>query len=390
MLVLHIIINLNSNGAELMLKRLISAQAPKGKYRHEVISLMSLGSVGPMLREMGIPVEALGMRSPIGAASVLIKLIREIRRRRPDIVHTWMYHSDLLGGIAAKIVGVKRVIWAVRIADISREMGIPNSTKWIRSLCARLSARIPSRIVYVAHSARAVHEALGYDPAKGTVIPNGYEIPRLAPRGALKAELNLPEESILIGSAGRFDPQKDPKSFVAAAAALAGRHPALHFVMIGLGNSPDNRELMGWIGETGFGDRFHLLGRRRDIATCLGGMDILCLHSIGEGFPNVVAEAMAVATPCVVTDVGDSAFLVGDTGLVVPASDHARLADALEELVNAGPERRRKLGAMARDRVARHFSIDVISDRYSELYDQVAAGETTVANAAGAETAKII
>lgn len=371
MRILHIIVDLTSGGAELMLKRLAAAHMEQGAHEHQVISLRTLATVGPMLQEAGIRVDALGMQSGRATPRVVARLVREIRARKPDIVQTWMYHSDLLGGLAARLAGVRHLIWGVRIADISKEMGIPRSTALVRRACARLSSILPERIVYVAHSARRVHEALGYDPAKGVVIPNGYVLPEAVDAGRLRAELGLSSDALIIGSAGRFCAQKDPQSFIAAAAQLAPRHPNMHFVMMGRGHSPDNAELAAWIRAAGHPERFHLLGERYDMPTCLAGMDLFCLHSIGEGFPNVVAEAMSVGTPCVATDVGDAAFLVGETGSVVPPSQPDALAAAIEALAALAPERRRELGAAARDRVARHFSMDAITRQYSQLYDSL-------------------
>lgn len=386
MRIVHIIIDLTSGGAELMLKRLAATHAQQSGYEHQVISLRTLATVGPMLQAAGVRVDALGMRSSRDMPRVLARLVRELRARKPDIVQTWMYHSDLIGGIAARIAGVRHLIWGVRIADIGPEMGISGATAWVRRACARLSARLPERIVYVAHSARKVHERLGYDRTKGMVIPNGYVVPEPPPRDRLRAELGLPDTALIVGSAGRFSAQKDPRSFVAAASELAPRHPQMRFVMIGRNYTADNAELGGWIAAGGHAERFHLMGERHDLPTLLAGMDLFCLHSIGEGFPNVVAEAMSVATPCVVTDVGDAAFLVDETGSVVPPSRPDALAAAIEAMAALGPERRRELGAAARDRVVRHFSIEAISRDYAQLYDSLAAphAEARRADAAAA------
>lgn len=369
--ILHVIIDLTSGGAELMLERLTSAHLRYPQYEHQVISLRTLSTVGPMLQANGIHVEALSLGSTLDMPRVLMRLVREMRARRPDIVQTWMYHSDLIGGLAAKFAGVPHVVWGVRIADISVKMGISRSTDLVRHVCARLSGMLPDRIVYVAHSARRVHEALGYEPSKGMVIPNGYRLPPELPRERLRSELGLASNILLVGSAGRFSAQKDPQTFVAAASALASRHRQLAFVMIGRGYTAENTQLTTWISESGHADRFHLLGERHDLQALLAGVDLFCLHSIGEGFPNVVAEAMSVGTPCVVTNVGDAAFLVGDTGTVVPPSRPDALADAIEAMAALPDKRRRALGARARGRIADEFSLDTVGHRYAVLYEEL-------------------
>lgn len=383
MRILHIIIDLTSGGAELMLKRLAAAHAADPRYRHEVISLRSLATVGPMLQAEGVRVDALGMASAKDMPRILRRLVTEIRARKPDIVQTWMYHSDLLGGLAARIAGVRRVVWGVRIADIGPNMGISRATALVRRACAALSSRLPERIVYVAHSARRVHEALGYARDKGLVIPNGYAVPPPLPRDRLRTELGLGEPALIVGSAGRFNAQKDPRTFVAAASAIAPRHPDMRFVMIGRGYTRDNAALAGWIAAGGYPERFHLMGERHDLQALLAGMDLFCLHSVGEGFPNVVAEAMSAATPCVVTDVGDAAFLVGETGKVVPPSRPETLAAAIEAMAVLPEARRRELGEAARSRIAANFSMDAVGRRYGDLYDELVPA--AAAQAAGLE-----
>ena len=137
----------------------------------------------------------------------------------------------------------------------------------------------------------------------------------------------------------------------------------------------ENEELAGWVREAGLADRFHLLGERRDVLDQLAALDVFALYSLGEGFPNVVAEAMSVGVPCVVTDVGDAALLVGDTGIVIPPRDLDGLTAAIERLILAGESERRRLGGTARRRVESNFSLSAVAERYSSLYDEV-AGES--------------
>jgi glycosyltransferase involved in cell wall biosynthesis len=296
---------------------------------------------------------------------------REALPRRPDVVQTWMYHSDLLGGIAARIAGVRHIVWGVRTAAVRAEDGIPRATAAVRGVCARLSPHLPERIVYVAHCARRVHEQLGYDAGKALVIPNGYELPAVA-RGRLRVELGIPEETLIVGSVGRFSVSKSPGQFVKMAERLSSRSIAQpSFVMVGRGYTWENDELVGWIRTTGRDAHFYLLGERQDVAACLAGMDIFCLHSAAEGFPNVVAEAMSVGTPCVVTDVGDAALLVDGTGSVVPPAQPNALAAAIAEMATLGPEGRRRLGEAARERIASYFSMQTVAGLYSQLYDSL-------------------
>ncbi|HEX8224725.1 MAG TPA: glycosyltransferase [Allosphingosinicella sp.] len=377
MLILHIITDLSTGGAELMLERLVVHQSREEGYRHHVISLRTLGQVGPRLQAAGIEVEVMGMNGFAGLALGFVRLVRRIRQLSPDVVQTWMYHADLIGGVAARLAGNRAVLWGVRISDISLEIGIARSTMMARRMCVPLSRKVPRRILYVAESARKAHEALGYDPAKSVVVPNGYSVPPAeavaAARRRIRDELGLGEESVLIGSAGRFSPQKGYSGFVAAAGEIARRVPEASFLILGREITWDNEELAGWIREAGLADRFHLVGEQRNVLDWLAALDIFALYSLSEGFPNVVAEAMSACVPCIVTDVGDAALLVSDLGLVIRSGDLKGLTDGLERLIRAGEDERRRLGEAGRRRVEATYSLSVVAERYARLYDELVA-----------------
>ena len=376
MLVLHIITDLSTGGAELMLERLVVHQSREGRYRHKVISLRGLGQVGPRLQAAGIEVEAMGMTGPLGLLTGFRRLVARIRGIEPDLVQTWMYHADLIGGLAARMAGRRRILWGVRVMDIMPAMGVSRSTLLARRICARLSGTVPQRILYVAESARKVHEGLGYDPTKSAVVPNGYSIPSLdsvaAARARMRSELGLADDAVLIGSAGRFSPQKGYRGFVAAAKEIAARFPQARFLILGREVTWENDELAGWVREAGLADRFHLVGEQRNVLDWLAALDVFALFSIGEGFPNVVAESMSVRVPCIVTDVGDAALLVSDTGIVIESGDLNGLTAGLERLVSAGEAERTRLGEAGRGRVEATYSLSVVAERYAKLYDEMA------------------
>lgn len=379
MIVLHITTGLETGGAELVLERIIMHQRQDARYQHRVISLRTLGTVGPRLQAAGIPVEAMGMLGPVALISGFVRLIRRIAQIRPDLVTTWMYHADVFGGVAAWLVGRRRIIWSIRISDISPALGVSRSQMWIRRLSVPLSRFVPRRIHYVAEAARKVHEALGYDATKSVVVPNGYVVPApaeaAAARSRIRAELGLVEGDILIGSAGRFSPQKNYRGFIAAAKSIGSRFPQTRFLLFGRNVTWENEELAGWIRESGLADRFHLLGERRDVLDWLAALDIFALFSLGEGFPNIVAEAMSVGTPCIVTDVGDAALLLADTGIVIQSQDLGGLTSSIEQLIAAGEAERRRIGEAGRRRVESTFSLSATVDGYAKLFDEV-AGES--------------
>ena len=373
MLIVHVIADLTTGGAEMMMKRLIEAHRGSSEFEHYVISLAGLGRIGPELQAAGITVEALGMRGPLDLLKVLRQLVKAFRRLQPDIVHCWMYHANLLGGLAARLSGRRQVIWGIRAGSFDATMGVSRTTTFLRRALGPVSRFLPEVIVHVAHAARLAHEKIGYAASKGLVIPNGYLPSRAKSYPDVRARLGIGADEVVIGSIGRFNPAKDPRTFIEAAAIVAGARPESRFLMIGPGMNP-NAELDAWIAARKLSEKFVLLDDCKDVDECLAAMDIFCLHSVTEAFPNVVAEAMSAGVPCVVSDVGDAAFLLNGAGLVVPPRNPKALADGILELIEVGPEMRRETGARGQQRIASHFSLDAIVRQYEGLYRDMVEG----------------
>jgi glycosyltransferase involved in cell wall biosynthesis len=373
MRILHIIIGLNVGGAELMLKRLVLSHQGDTNYHHSVISLTTVGKVGEQLQEMGVEVIALNIHSPLSIVRVLWQLVQIIRVKRPDIVHTWMYHADLLGGLAARLASNSNVIWGIRTTEI--KSGGSRITALICQLCAWLSRWIPHTIVCAAEASRLAHVAIGYDASKMRVISNGFEVERLVATkeqvDSLRSECGFDADTTVIGSLGRFHRVKDHANFIRAAGIIAPQFPKVRFLLVGRDLAGDNAELMAWINATGFPDHFVLLGERTDVPVCLAAMDVLCLHSLTEGFPNVIGEAMAMGVPCVSTNVGDAALLIADTGTVVPKANSEALAQGLTKLIEMTREDRSSLGQKARIRIHSEFTMDRCRERFEEVYQTV-------------------
>jgi glycosyltransferase involved in cell wall biosynthesis len=317
------------------------------------------------------------MQSALGIPRVIWKLTRLIRTARPDIVQTWMYHADLLGGLAARLAGNRNVIWGIRTTDVTA--GGTRVTAFVRQLCAWLSRTVPQTIVCAADASRRAHIAVGYDAARIVVVPNGFDLTRLvatpAQRNALRLQCGFEQELVVVGYLGRFHPAKDQANFVRAAGLLARQYGNARFLMAGRELDANNAQLSQWINATGCADRFVLLGELSDVPVCLAAMDLFCLSSRTEGFPNVVGEAMAMGLPCVVTDVGDAAMLVADTGVVVPKEDSAALAIGLGQLLAITPDARQQMGQKAKARIHAEFSIDRARERFESIYQRLARKE---------------
>ena len=336
-----------------------------------VISLTDLGSLGAQIEKLDIPIMALGMRRGVPTPWHLLTLVRAFRAQLPDLVQTWMYHADLFGGLATRLAGAAPVIWGIRHTDLDPRAN-KRATVWVARTCARLSHRLPARIVVCSEVSRRAHAKIGYVDSKMIVIPNGFDTSVFKPnpkaRASVRDELGLADDVPLIGLFGRFHPQKDHHNFIQAAALIRTQFPIAHFLLCGDGITWHNTELIKWIRASGASESFHLLGQREDMPRLTAALDVATLASRGEGFPNVVGEAMACGVPCVVTDVGGSAELVGETGVIVAPQRPMALAAGLVKLIEAGPQVRERMGTAARRRIEREFGLDAVVTRYENLY----------------------
>jgi glycosyltransferase involved in cell wall biosynthesis len=368
--VLHVISGLAVGGAEMALYRLI-LQFRGSDYDHTVVALTPGGGMIARFVASGIHVVVLDVRR--APAAHFAQLVRLIRDQRPDIVQTWLYHADFLGGLAARVAGNRKVIWGVRTTDV--DGGCARTTALVRRACAAMSRWVPHTIVCVAEAALRAHARIGYDTGRMTVVGNGFDLAQLAAsdadRGRLRRSCGFGADDIVVGTLGRFNLDKDHANFVAAAGRLAALDARVRFLMIGRELDAANPALAGWIRATGHADRFVLLGERDDVAVCLAAMDIFCLSSRTEAFPNVVGEAMAMGLPCVATDVGDVAALLADTGVVVPKADPDALARGLSGLIARGPAHAREQGQRARERIRAVYDMRGVRARFELIYDDV-------------------
>jgi glycosyltransferase involved in cell wall biosynthesis len=371
MKILHLITGLSTGGAEMMLYKLVS-RMNRDKFKIQVISLTDIGPVGKKIQDLGGSVETLGMKRGIPDPRMVFKLTRWLKKNRPDIIQTWMYHADLVGGLAARISGGIPVIWNIRHSNLDPG-GNKKTTLWTAKACARLSSLLPSKIICCSRASKQVHSRLGYNENKMIVIPNGFDLDAFSPnkdaRKQIRGQLGLDDETILIGLVARFDPQKDHKNFFQAAGILHKNYPDVHFLLCGDDITRDNPSLNKWMDEADVRPVTHLLGRWDDMPSLQAAFDVASSSSsYGEGFPNIIGEAMACGVPCVVTDVGDSALIVGDTGIVVPPKDPDAMALAWKKLIEIGKEKRKKLGHDARLRIRENFSLSSVVKQYEELY----------------------
>jgi glycosyltransferase involved in cell wall biosynthesis len=377
MRVMHIITGLANGGAEAALYRLVTA-ASSG-IEHRVVSLMDRGKYGPLLESAGVRVDSLGMeRSRLGAGA-LLRLYRLMRSARPDVVQTWMYHANLIGGIVARLAGCRHVVWGIHHCDLDRASS-KASTRAVARLGAIVSRRLPREIVCCAAQAARVHRRIGYAD-KLLVIPNGYDTTRFAPdpsaRARLRAGWGVGPDEALLGMVARWHPQKDHYNLLDALVRVRAGRPNVKCVLVGDGCEAGNRMLVGWVRSLGLSGHVHLSGPRDDIPAVMNAIDLHVLSSSGEAFPNVLAEAMSCGTPCVATAVGDTAAIIGPTGWLVQPGRPDDLARAIVSALQSMQDREGWAArrAACRARIEERFSIGRMSESYAAVWRGSASGD---------------
>lgn len=353
-----------------MLHKLL-AGIDKERFDNTVISLTNRGEFASKIEALGVPVHTCGMKPGRFSLRGFITLMRLLVRLKPDVVQTWLYHADLLGGIAAKLAGIRLVVWNIRNSNFDSDKN-KRHTLWTVRVNALLSSLLPSWIVCNSANAAQIHIDVGFKADRFLIIPNGFDIERFQPSedayASVRQELRIAPDTDLVGLIARFDPQKNHKGFIDAAALAVQQRRDIHFLLVGGGVDETNTALMRWIDDVNLRQQVHLLGRREDIPRLTAALNVAVCSSWGEGFPNVVGEAMSCEVPCVVTDVGDCAEIVGDSGRVATVGDMEGLAQQIVALLQLPTDERLSLGKQARERVQTRYGIGPVVKRYEDLY----------------------
>ena len=366
---LHVINTLDVGGAERMLVKLLVGLDP-AVFDNTVVTLTGDGTFNAAAREAGARVHEIGMFGARDLPRALLRLRSIVAADQPDIVQSWLYQSDLLATLAHGAAGQADLVWTLRCTDMALER-YRIGTRVVRRLLAWLSHR-PDLILANSRAGLDWHRAFGYRPRDADVIPNGFDIVGFHPdpvaRAEVRAGLGIPADALVVGAVGRVDPMKGYDTFLAAVGRLAKSESRLHVLAVG----KDTETLIP--GPPALDGRFHALGMSDDVERILPSLDVFCLASgFGEGFPNVLGEAMACGVPAVVTDVGDAAAILGHCGRVVPPGDEAALSAGVADLLALTHDERRALGHAARARIAGHYEITMVVARFAEVYRRLAA-----------------
>ena len=365
--IIHITTSLHNGGAEAALFRLVCNDESDDK--HIVISMREAGLYSSKLSDKGVTVHHLDMGSGKITLKGLFQLARLLRQYRPTVIQTWMYHASLVGGMVARLCGERNIYWGIHHATFDPERN-KKSTLWVIRLCSFVSKIIPYRIIYCSQKSSQLHEETGFCHTKTLVIPNGYELDKFKP--LTESERYSPaKNTTTLGMVARFDPLKDHENLLKALAHLKKRKIDFVCQLIGQGMDEENKSMLALINNYGLAGNIEMLGEQEDIPSIMNQLDIHILSSSAEAFPNVIAEAMACGTPCVATDVGDTATIIGGHGWVIPAKDYESLAAAVQEAIEMkrqAPRQWSERKNQCRAHIVKNFTIERMINNYKAAW----------------------
>lgn len=371
MKVLHIITSLYDGGAEGVLFRLCC----NDKFNeHIVVSLRDKGKYGEQLLRNNIKIHCLNMTPGRFSFFSLFKLIKILKIEKVDVVQTWLYHADFFGGIAAKLAGVKNLIWNIRHSDFN-ENDTKKSLTVLVKILAKLSYFLPKKIIFCSKKSIKIHEELGYDKKKLIYIANGYDLkkhrPSISQKLMFRRKFNLNKKLPILGSVARFHPQKDHKNLLRALYLLKKDQILFKCFLVGFKINKQNKPLNILIKKFNLSQEIIFMEPQKEINKFMNGIDLHILSSkYGEAFPNVVAEAMASETPCVVTNVGDASEIVQKTGWVVPPNNAVKLSQGIKDaLNNFKKDNWNNICINARKRIGYKFSIKKMIENYEKVWN---------------------
>jgi glycosyltransferase involved in cell wall biosynthesis len=327
------------------------------------------GALTRKVRGAGIEIVDLGKSGRWDFLRFASRTISALRRARPDIIYSFVGGANIVAALTRPFAPGAKLVWSIRNSQFDRSVD-----HWLPRLGYRLEtklARLPDAIIANSLAGRSFAIGRGFPPGMIRVVQNGIDTERFRPderiRRQRREEWKLAADDLAVGVLARLNATKGYPTFLRAAAQVAETDPKTRFFAIGGGD--DRKQLEQLALELGVADRVAFTGEVDSVAA-LNALDIACSSSVTEGFSNAIAEAMACGLPCIVTDVGDSAAIVGDAGAVIPPSSPEALAEAIaaqiRNLRTHDPEK-------PRQRILDNFSVDAMVERTLAVFRSVLA-----------------
>ena len=367
--------SLEVGGAEIQLS-LLARHLDPARFDVVVVTFYERGALLEELRIAKIPLHGIGKAGRWNLIGPYRRLVEILNVFEPDIVHSFLGPPNVMASLAKPRLTNCRLVWGFRASnmDLARYDWSFRLTEFLQ----RILNRRPDHIVLNSHAGREIALSRGFPAAMQSVIPNGIDTDKFkrdpGTGRSLRQAWGISPNSRLIGIVARLDPMKDHRTFLRAASLASRNDPDLKFICVGDG-APDYRaELKRLASRLGLDTSVIWTGERRDMPAIYSALDAATLTSaFGEGFPNAVGEAMACGVPCVVTDVGDAAIIVDETGIVVPPGQTEALANAWETLASETADQVRARAVSSRDHIVQNFSVAAMIQRHADLYQHLLA-----------------
>jgi glycosyltransferase involved in cell wall biosynthesis len=370
MRIVHIITSLGDGGAEHTLFKICKYDQNN---KHIVICLKGPEKYFPLLKNLGIEVYCLNLK--FFSINKFFSLVGLLNNLKPDVVQTWLVHADFIGGIAARLAGIKYIVWNIRYSNF--KIGKAKLlTILIIKVLSKLSFHIPKLIIVNSKKAKKIFSIEGYCKKKLRFIPNGFDLSILKPQKfqqkIFKKKFKIKKTLPLIGNVARYDKKKDHLNLLNALAIIQSKNINFFCLLVGSNMDKKNIKITTQIKKLNLSNNVKLLGQINNTSQVMSGFDIFVQSSsYGEGFPNVLAESMACQTPCIATDVGDSAFIIGKTGWIAPPSNPKYLSKKIELAINEIKTKKwNKRCTQARSRIRKHFHIRKMIRSYNEIWSK--------------------
>lgn len=373
MKILILIRALTTGGAERQVVLLAKGLKQRG-HEVQVMVFYGGGALEADLVETAIPVINLGKKGRWDTLAFLWRLIRAVRREQPCVLYSFLTVSNLLNGLLRPFAPSSRAVWGLRASNMDPSR-YDRTHRVTMNLEAHL-ARQADLIIANSQAGRDFAVAHGFPPKHMTVVRNGIDTlrfqPDRQPGASLRKHWGIPPSHSLIGLIGRLDPMKGHSCFIKAAALLSGQYPTLCFICVGEGPSDYQSLLQSEAQALGLEEKIQWAGNCQDMKAVYNALDLAVSASLfGEGVSNMIGEAMACGITCVTTDVGDSAWMVGDTGVVVTPGQAVTLAKGIETQLGRLKRQGPSLGLEARKRIETHLSVDALLDNTLQAFESL-------------------
>tara|TARA_B100000963_G_scaffold223008_1_gene194397 strand:- start:2127 stop:3251 length:1125 start_codon:yes stop_codon:yes gene_type:complete len=367
--ILHIISGLGDGGAEANLYNFICNTKNQINY---VISLKDKGKYGSLLEKKGIEIYYINFSNRISFIKKFIFLFKLIKKLKPDIVQTWLYHADLIGGCAAYLANSRNIFWGIHHTSLESRFN-KKSIIFISKLNSFLSHIIPRRIVVCAEKSMDEHIKKGFNKDKFIVIRNGVDLNKFkyseSIRRKYREKIKINQSELLLGTVARYNPIKDFPTLIKAIKKLKSSGLNFKYLFVGENMDLENKTLVNIIEKYNLMDKIKLIGQEENISNVMNALDLHILSSKSEAFPMVILESLACGTPSISTNVGDVRKIIKHKKFLVDKENYLALYKAINKFLNLEEENKKKISKECINHIKVNYSIQKMTKEYLRLYE---------------------